>query len=338
MVKDTEGTNECSLFLNKSVLFICPNRGDTYPIIIQAIFEELKNLVREAHAAVVGEDVVKIAAEIRPDLVLVLLGDTLPIDQVMAIRAKGIKTAVWFTDDPYYLDVTKNFAPYYHYVFTQELSCVSYYQLIGCSQVHYLPLAVNTKVFYYQEARNDQSLPIDICFMGAGWNNRISLFDEIAPYLSKKNTLIVGSRWNLMKNYHLLADKIQFGFQPADESARMINQSKIVINNHRPYDDNTLFSLNGCKLPGLSINPRTFEISACNTFQLTDVRQELHRYFEVGKEIETYSSPTELIEKIEYYLSHEKERKTIASRGHSRTLKYHTYRKRLEYLLNVIYA
>ncbi|MDM5356499.1 glycosyltransferase [Peribacillus sp. ACCC06369] len=336
MVKDEIGLNDRFDFWNKSVLYVHSRHGDTYTIINQGIIKELRNLVREVYTAKAEQDVVSLAAEFRPDLVLVLLGDTFPIDQVNAIREMGIKTAVWFTDDPYYTDVMTNIAPHYHYVFTQELSCVSYYQLLGCPQVHYLPLAVNTKIFHYQRERKDNF--IDVCFMGAGWNNRISLFDEIAPFLSKKNTLIVGSRWDRMRNYHLLSDKIHFGFLSPSASARLMNQSKIVINNHRLYDDTTLFNRNSNKLPALSINPRTFEISACGAFQLSDIRQELPRYYEIGKEIETYTSPSELTEKIDYYLNHDEERNTIAQSGYIQTLKSHTYAKRLATLLKLIYG
>lgn len=334
--KDATGDNRGELW-DKRILYIHPLHIETYTIINQGIIDELSKLVCELYTANVTQDVVKLASEIKPDLVLVLSGDALPIDKVMAINAMGIKTAVWFTDDPYFTDVTTNIAPYYQYVFTQELSCVSYYQMLGCTHVHYLPLAVNTKVFHYQKERDDHSIPIDVCFMGAGWNNRITLFDEIAPYLSKKNTVIVGRFWERMRNYHLLSDKIRYGFLSPAESASLINQSKIVINNHRAHDDRTLFFKNSNNLPALSINPRTFEISACCSFQLSDVRQELHRYFEVGKEIETYSSPSELIEKIDFYLNHDEERKMIARRGYIKTLENHTYAKRLSTLLKVVF-
>lgn len=331
-------TNNKIGFWNKKVLYIYPGHEDTYIIINQGIIDGLGELVSEVYTAKAEQDAVNLAAVIMPDLVLVLCGDTFPIKQVNVIRAMGIKTAVWFTDDPYITDITTNIAPHYQYVFTQELSCVSYYQMLGCRHVHYLPLAVNTKVFYHRIKSEDNSIPLDICFMGAGWNNRISLFDQIASYLSKKNTLIVGSLWDRLRNYHILSDKIRFGFLSPEESVCLINQSKIVINNHRSYDDSTLSNRNSNKLPALSINPRTFEISACCAFQLSDVRQELNRFYEVGKEIETYSSPSELIEKIEYYLNHEERRDMIARRGHVKTLKNHTYPKRLETLLKVIFG
>lgn len=66
-----------------------------------------------------------------------------------------------------------------------------------------------------------------------------------------------------------------------------------------PYSSVTVI-----KLPAVLINPRTFEISSWRPFQITDVRLKLHRYCKAGKEIEIYSSSSELIDKIEYYLSH----------------------------------
>lgn len=333
--KNVLETNDGLDFWNKKVLYIHPIHGGTYKVISQGIIEGLKKMVLEVFTARAEQDVANLAEQIKPDLVLVLLGDTFPINQVNALRALGIKTAVWFTDDPYYTDVTSKIAPFYQYVFTQEISCVPFYQLLGCSQVHYLPLAVNTKVFHFN--RKNDSFLFDVCFMGTAWNDRISLFDQIAPFLSKKNALIVGPNWNRMKNYHLLSDKIRLEVLSPEVSAFFINHSKIVINNHRSYDDNTVFSKNSNKLPALSINPRTFEISACCAFQISDIRQRLKCYFEQGKEIETYSSHSELMEKIDYYLEHEDERNLIARRGHCKSLKYHSYEHRLSTLLKVIF-
>ncbi|MFA9556922.1 glycosyltransferase [Evansella sp. AB-rgal1] len=334
-VDDVNRTGVEKYLYDKSVLYVPKIYRGTYEVINEGIMDQLKNQVREVYIAKQEENIVILAAQIKPDLVLVLLGDTFPTDQVKAIREMGIKTAVWFTDDPYFSDVSCKIAPYYQYVFTQEISCVSQYQLLGIPHVHYLPLASNTKYFHYQHNNNQN---IDVCFMGAAWNNRLSMFDEIAHSLAKKNVIIVGYHWNRMKNYHLLSEKVRHTILSPEESASLINQSKIVINHHRSFDDSTFFSKNSNKLPGLSINPRTFEISACSAFQLTDIRQELSRYFQLGKEIETYSSPLELIEKIDYYLVHEDERKQVAKKAYNITKNNHTYYHRIRTLLKVVFA
>ncbi|MXO80963.1 glycosyltransferase, partial [Paenibacillus sp. OT2-17] len=60
-------------------------------------------------------------------------------------------------------------------------------------------------------------------------------------------------------------------------------------------------------------------------------------FYKPGEEIETYSSQQELLEKVEFYLTHEKERHEIALRALERTLREHTYGHRIDQLLSVIF-
>jgi spore maturation protein CgeB len=87
----------------------------------------------------------------------------------------------------------------------------------------------------------------------------------------------------------------------------------------------------------VSPNPRTFEIASCATLQLTDIRDDLVSFYTPDVDIVTYSSPQEMVEKIEYYLIHEDERREIAIRGMERTLRQHTYAIRLDTMLNLLY-
>ena len=120
------------------------------------------------------------------------------------------------------------------------------------------------------------------------------------------------------------------------ETAATYNGAKIVINMHRAHDDAT-FNSNSGQLTAVSPNPRTFEISACGTLQLTDIRDDLGSFYTPGVDIVTYSSPVEMVEKIEYYLNHEEERQEIALRGMYRTMKEHTYAHRLTMLLSQLF-
>lgn len=45
-----------------------------------------------------------------------------------------------------------------------------------------------------------------------------------------------------------------------------------------------------------------------------------------------------MLDKIQYYLTHEEERREMALRAFERTLKDHTYSKRLTQMLNIIYG
>lgn len=79
---------------------------------------------------------------------------------------------------------------------------------------------------------------------------------------------------------------------------------------------------------GESANMRIFEVTGSGVFLLTERFSNLSRYFEEGKEIETYSGRRELLEKVRYYLAHPNEREEIALRGQERCLRDHSMTRR----------
>ena len=84
------------------------------------------------------------------------------------------------------------------------------------------------------------------------------------------------------------------------------------------------------------IKGRNFEISGCGSFCLTEYADDLERYYEIGREVECFSSSNEAVEKIRYYLEHGAEREEIARAGHERTLRDHTYEKRFVEIFKTI--
>lgn len=279
----------------------------------------------------------EMASLIRPDLVLVLNGlHVFPDDhlaQVDRIREMGIRTAIWFADDPYVTGQTAAIAPHYDAVVTHERSTVELYRSVGCAEVHHLAFAADIERF--RPVTPPAAYRCDVCFIGQGFWNRIETFDAIAEELADLRVFIAGGLWERLRNYHLLKRAIRPGWLPVDESVLWYNGAKIVINLHRtaePGSDNA----NVSGLPGLSVNPRTFEIAACGAFQLTDRRSDLEAYYRPGIELETFDSPAELAAKIRHYLKHEDERRRIAVRGLARTLREHTYAHRAGSLLRLL--
>ena len=318
------------------ILYVTAGIGVPYPALDQAVIEALSELVRETTVATPSEDVVAIARRVQPDCVLVLNGMVIPADQVAQLRQDGFRTAIWFTDDPYYTNLTISIAPRYDYVFTLELNCLPFYRQLGCRQVHYLPFAVNPKAFHPKHVPT--SYQTDICFIGTAFWNRVALIDRLAPILRDKKAIISGWWWDRLRHYPQLANKIKLGdWMTPEDTASYYNGAKIVINLHRSYDDDTINANGNHKIEALSVNPRTYEISGCATLQLSDIRQDLENSYTPGEELDTYRSYEELADKIDYYLRNEDERRRIALNGFARTRREHTYRRRLSEMLGIIF-
>ncbi len=298
------------------------------------ISKALSGMFREALIVGQSENIVELASRARPDLVLVLNGIfSIPVEQVDGLRQLGVKTAVWIADDPYFIEETTKIIPHYEHIFTHELNCVPYYRELGCDSVHYLPFAASREVFYPKPV--ERQLHTELCFIGTAFPNRLAFFEEMTDFLAQRNLFMAGAAWDRMKGYEKLAPHIDLaGIQP-EFVINHYNAAKIVINLHRADAE----IIDGKRwIQALSINPRTYEIAACGTLQLTDVRGDLSQMYAPGKDVATFASPAELKEKIHYYLTHEDERQEMALNGLKRTLRDHTYPQRLNQMMQAIFG
>lgn len=78
---------------------------------------------------------------------------------------------------------------------------------------------------------------------------------------------------------------------------------------------------------------RVMDITGAGGFAITNYCEETLELFEEDKEIVTYKSPEELLEKVDYYLAHDEERKKIARAGYEKTLNCYTYDRKLTQLM-----
>lgn len=78
---------------------------------------------------------------------------------------------------------------------------------------------------------------------------------------------------------------------------------------------------------------RIFDILGCGGFLMTNYQAELPEYFDIGVDLEAYSSMEELVDKCDYYLKHEDERIRIAQNGYRKVCESHTYSHRIAQML-----
>jgi spore maturation protein CgeB len=88
--------------------------------------------------------------------------------------------------------------------------------------------------------------------------------------------------------------------------------------------------------PRSASNMRLFEATGVGTCLVTDWKENLHELFEPEKEVVTFRSTEECVEKVNWLLEHPKEREEIAKAGQARCLRDHTYAQRALRLNEII--
>jgi len=100
-------------------------------------------------------------------------------------------------------------------------------------------------------------------------------------------------------------------------------RSQITLNHHgdvAPYANN-------CRL---------FEATGTGTMLVTDWKANLQDLFDVGREVAAYRSAEDCARIIRHYLTHEEALRVMAKAGQARTLRDHTYRVRMQELIDIV--
>lgn len=84
------------------------------------------------------------------------------------------------------------------------------------------------------------------------------------------------------------------------------------------------------------IPQRVFDILSCKGFCLTNYQPEIAEYFADGEELVMYTGMEDLLEKVDYYLTHEEERSRIAEKGHERVIREFSLKERLTQMMEVL--
>jgi FkbM family methyltransferase len=231
-------------------------------------------------------------------------------DAIAAISGQtDTVTLGWMADDRRtFDDRSKLWAPCLDYVVTTHAAAVSGYQQLGFAD----------KIIKSQWACNPSAVfPMppayrrDVSFLGTAKDDRGAIINS----LKERGLDIEVFGWNWPDGVDI----------PLRDRAGIFNGSRINLN---------ITSLASTSLQ--HINPRTFGVPGCGGFLLTTPADDLEQYYIPDEEIVVASSIDELADKTRYYLSHNSEREAIARRGYERTLREHTWSRRLTDIFNTL--
>jgi GT2 family glycosyltransferase/glycosyltransferase involved in cell wall biosynthesis/SAM-dependent methyltransferase/Flp pilus assembly protein TadD len=205
-------------------------------------------------------------------------------------------SAWWVIDTHLNYDWDLEKASDFDYVFAAQRDGAEQLRADGIEHVEWLPLACNPRFHRH----HDLPKLHDVCFIGA-----------LAP----------GERQRLLKLLQGEFERVHVGHAYWEEMARVYSQSRIVFNRSIAND----------------VNMRVFEAVACGSLLVTNDLADngLEDLLRNGEHLVTYRDDAELLERVRYYLAHEGEREAIARRGMEEAHAGHTYRHRMQRILEV---
>ena len=167
---------------------------------------------------------------------------------------------------------------------------------------HYLPLAFDPRVW---ERVKGQERDIPISFVGqltSGHMKRKAVVGALAGEFDVQQ--FVGNKWGL-DMFDILA------------------RSYITINHSHDY----VHPYGG--------NMRLFEATGCGALTLTERFENMPWCFD-EKEVIAYNDAEDAVGRVRHFLKHQDKGKVIAESGQKRTLKEHTYEKRMEFVAEIL--
>jgi spore maturation protein CgeB len=283
-------------------------------------YEALQNTFLQA----ISQAVLSKAEAFAPDLVLCLAQAPLSPLALKRLRAGKVPTAMWFVEDFRLFPYWRAFAPLYDlFAVIQKEPFLEELSAIGVSNALYLPLAADPSLHrpLRLSAREKNEFGSALSFMGAGYPNRRRVFREFAGQDFK----IWGTEWEGEALLAPLVQRLGARISPED-TVRIYNASAINLNLHSSV-------LAGEEISrGDFVNPRTFELAACEAFQLVDRRALLDELF-APDELARFESLPELLAAVAHYKDRPDERRRMAAKARQRVLAEHTYARRMEALL-----
>jgi spore maturation protein CgeB len=109
----------------------------------------------------------------------------------------------------------------------------------------------------------------------------------------------------------------------AEDVAEVLGRYEVVLNFSNVWADGR----SGSRLiPHVRL--RDFEAPMCRTCYLTGYTDEVAQFYELGKEIDTYQTSEEIVDKTNYYLKHPAEAERLREAGYNRAIRDHTWVQR----------
>jgi spore maturation protein CgeB len=317
-----------------NIVYIRSGYKGIYPFIEQSIEESISHLNIGFHSvspSIQPVELQKLLQAQTPVIVLMMIANRIPTSLIKVIKQQQTPLAFWFTEDPFYSDISIKALPFADYILTIDEGSYLFYQSLGYSNAYYFPLATNEEIYKPLSLEKE----IDVLLAGYPYPNRIKLIQHLVDH-SNLSLLLIGDKWKSSLKFDTrkkMTVKFIDQWITPYELNKFYNQAKIILNPHREY----YFKLNKNKkgIQNISVNNRFFDIFSSGGFQLINDPIKVPKEF-VSEHTLSYSNEEDCLTTILKYLNKPILRREMVKEGQSVTLLHHTFTKRMESFIQLI--
>jgi spore maturation protein CgeB len=280
-----------------------------------------------------NKNFIDVCDKFQPEIVLTLNFKLFEHTTLHKLKKCGTKLILWMTDS-----IQRSFIKDYDYegklgyfdnIYCFEEQDLGYLKDRYGLNSYYCPMGYDEDI-YFPDSKTTQD--IDISFVGSVSKQRSEILQVVAKY-AKQNSLnmqVFGKWWTkkyfwkeikFARQYSPLNNYYYNGIAPL-ETAKIHKRSKICLNIHIPVHT--------------GLNPRTFEILGTGSFELMDARKNISGLIRPDTDLVMYKDIDELLNKIEYYLSNDKERQKIANTGYEWVKERYTIKQMAKNIVNCV--
>ena len=266
-------------------------------------------------------------AEVRPDVVIVVGGNTVVFPATLAaIRAAGVTIVYTCGTSPVVFShaLERDAAPLYDLVVANDRWHGVQWRELGARRVEVLPMSAIDPEFhrpYELTAAERAAYGCEVGFVGTLvparlYGERIAALEAL-----REHDLKVWSVHEVPPSLRRHAHGPLLG----EAMLRALCGARIVVNPHGDF----------MRYGG---NLRLFEACGVGAFQIADDRPGVREWFSPGEHLATYRDPEHLRELVASYLARDDERERIARAGRAHVVAHHTYAHRMNALVRLIEA
>ena len=296
-----------------------PKRGDSpeYNSFVPA-FERLGHTVRHFESwnrlsyptlAPLNQALLDEVEAFRPDVIFTAqILTEIWIETWETIKARGdVATIALATDDSWkYREVSRFIGPAFHAMATLYEYVIPRYHADGVP--HVLLTQMGAPSSWLRPPTPAAQCRYSVSFVGMAHGNRPQLVAQLRQ--SGIEVSCFGYGWDS-------------GPVASEDIPRIVNNSVISLNFANSKTHN-------------QIKARLFEVPGAGGFLLTEHADGIERFYVADQEIAVYSRFDELVAKIKYYLDHLDQRDAIAQAGYERTVREHTYERRVSKIIDFV--